>query len=474
MKLFRLLKGIKCRVLGSQLVDVEGLCFNDKQAQKNHLYFCIRGIKDDGADYVLSAVARGVVAVVSEKEFVGLKGVVQILVKDVRKTMSLIAKNFYENPAMKLKLVGVTGTNGKTTTTYMISGLLNDLGVKSAIIGTNGVVFEGKVVETGMTTPDPIELYKILRRLADLGVQVVCMEVSAHAIYLRKIDGLIFDIVIFSNLTEDHLDYFETMERYFDAKKKLFSKRYAEKALINIDDVYGKRLFESINLNKKSYSICREADYISKNLGIENFVQKMVFQNKILFIKFLGEFNIYNLLSAISCVMELGFSFKNIQNTLDKLEFVPGRFNLMVIKQKLFIIDYAHTPDGLENVLKLCKGLLTGGKLINVFGCGGDRETQKRPKMGEISSKYANFTIITSDNPRFESREKIANEIAQGVCGDSFKIILDRIEAIVFADSITKEGDVILIAGKGCEDYIDELGVKKRYSDFEQVQKLRK
>lgn len=474
MKLFKLLKGIKSRVLGRVNIEIKSLHFKDYEVEKGGLYFCINGTKEDGSSYAYSAVKNGAVVVVLEKELSGFAGVVQIIVKDVRKTMSLMARNFYGEPDRDLKLIGVTGTNGKTTTTHMISDLLKNLGYSSAVIGTNGVFFNDKIIETGMTTPDPIELYRILKTLSGQGVQYVCMEVSAHALQLKKIEGLIFEVVIFSNLTEDHLDFFDNMNSYFEAKKKLFSKKFAKTALINIDDEYGKILNEGIKLEKKTYSIYNNSDYPAKDLGVENFEQLFEFQGKVLKSKFLGEFNIYNLLSAIACVDMLNLKIRNIQKMIDDINFVSGRFNSIVIKEKLFIVDYAHTPDGLENVLRLCKSILKNGKLFCLFGCGGDRETQKRPKMAEISSKYANFTIITTDNPRFESRLSIAHDIESGMKNDNYKIILDRSEAIEFADKISNEGDIILIAGKGAENYIDEQGEKKYYRDFDELEKIRK
>ena len=474
MKLYKLLKNVKCRVLGSCLIEIETLCHNDKDVNVNSLFFCLSGTKDDGVNYVYSAVKNGAVAVVLEKEIKGLTKVTQILVKNARIVMSLISQNFYGNPAKNFKLIGVTGTNGKTTTTYMMSSLLNSLKYKTAIIGTNGVVFDGKIIETGMTTPDPIVLNRILKMLVDLGVLYVCMEVSAHSIYLRKLDGLVFDLIIFTNLTEDHLDFFKNMRCYFDAKKRIFQNKYARQALINVDDEFGLELFNCINMKKKAYSIYNKSDYKAKNLGIKNYFQNFMVDDNFVSSKFLGEFNIYNLLAAIAGVEMLNIKINNIQELVDMIECIPGRFNVLVIKQKLFIIDYAHTPDGLENVLKLCKSIVEDKKLICVFGCGGNRETQKRAKMGEISSKYADFTIITSDNPRFEKRENIAKDIENGVIGNQYKIILNRADAIKYADNIARNGDVVLIAGKGCENYIDELGVKTRYSDYEEVEKLRK
>ena len=209
-------------------------------------------------------------------------------------------------------------------------------------------------------------------------------------------------------------------------------------------------------------------------MGVENFEQVFEFQGKVLKSKFLGRFNIYNLLSAIACVDMLNLKMRNIQEVIDSIKFISGRFNTIVIKEKLFIVDYAHTPDGLENVLKLCKSILKNGKLFCLFGCGGNREMQKRPKMAEISSKYANFTIITTDNPRFEDRSKIAKDIESGMKNDNYKILLNRSEAIEFADKISNEGDIILIAGKGAENFIDEQGEKMYYSDFDELEKIRK
>lgn len=473
MKLFKLLKGVRCRVLGRMSIEIEGLYISDKGVLSGGLYFCLNGRSYNGEQFVLSAIEKGVVAIVAEKEFQGLHGITQILVKDARKAMSLIAANYYNNPAKDLKLIGVTGTNGKTTTTHMISDMLNGLGYSTAIIGTNGVLYKDKKIETGMTTPDPIELQKILYKLKKENIEYVCMEVSAHSTYYHKLEGLRFEIIIFSNLTEDHLDFFETMENYWNAKKMIFDKKYTKQALINIDDVYGQRIYDSINISKKTYAINSESDYKAIDFGMNNYIQKIKICNEIIESKFLGAFNIYNLTAAIACLKMLNIEYFNLQETVKMIKLVPGRFNTIVIKQKLYIVDYAHTPDGLYNVLKLCKNISNKNKLICVFGCGGDRETQKRSKMGEISSNIADFTIITTDNPRFENRLKIAQDIASGMTCERYKIILDRSDAIKYSDKISKEGDVILVAGKGAEDYIDEMGVKKFYSDYKVIESLK-
>lgn len=472
MKLYSLLKNVGHRMFGSSLIDIAGLYHNSKSVEKGGLFFCINGKNFSGEDYAKEAVNNGAIAIVAEKEIAGIHGITQVIVKDVRAVMSKVACNFYGNPADKLKIIGVTGTNGKTTTTHMIAGLLETYGKKCAIIGTNGVMFGDEKIETGMTTPDPIELQEIFSQLVKKKIQYVSMEVSAHSIYLNKLDGIKFELMIFTNLTEDHLDFFGNMENYYLAKAKIFTAFHTKYVLINIDDTYGKRLFESINLEKFTYAIDNLADYKASEIKLINFKQEFYFDNQKFNTSFLGKFNIYNLLSAIASVKILGFELSDLHNRISSLKPVDGRFITMVINKKLFIVDYAHTPDGLENVLKLCKSIVDGKKLICIFGCGGNRETQKRSKMGEISSFYADLTIISSDNPRFEDRMKIAKEIECGVLNDNYKIILDRAEAIKFADKISSDGDVILVAGKGSENYIDEQGKKTYYSDYDEIKKL--
>ena len=266
MRLVNLLKNIKCKVFGNNLINITGLYHNDKDVKKGGLFFCLKGSKFSGIDYVKSAKKNGAVAIVCDSVIDNCEDVVLILVEDVRKSMSLIAKNFYGEPDKNLKLIGVTGTNGKTSTTYMIAGMLNKLGYSTAIVGTNGVIFKDKIIKTEMTTPDPIILYKILKQISNEKIEYVCMEISAHSIYLKKIEGLLFEVVIFTNLTEDHLDYFKDMNLYFCAKKEVFSKNYTKRALINTDDYYGKILFDSINIDKKAYSIInKNVDYYAEN-----------------------------------------------------------------------------------------------------------------------------------------------------------------------------------------------------------------
>jgi len=475
MKLFSLLKNINCRVFGNCAIDISGLYHKDTEVKEGGLFFCLRGTKVDGTNFVCSAIKNGAVAIVCEQEIANIRNVTQIIVKNAREAMSLIACKFYGFPAEKLKLIAVTGTNGKTTITNMLASVLKKANKKVAIIGTNGVFFKGNKFETNMTTPDPIEFQKYLALMVKNKIEYVCIEVSAHALDLHKIDGMKFQIAIFSNLTEDHLDYFKTMDKYFLAKAKLFSKKYAKSAVLNLDDEYSKLLIESINLPYVTYSIKSEADYLGENINMQNNQQEFLLNGKHkILLNMLGKFNVSNALAAIATLSLLNISKDDITCGLAEIEEVPGRFNSYILNGIIAIIDYAHTPDGLKNILLAAKELAGDCKLFSVFGCGGNRDMQKRKIMGEISGEIADFSIITTDNPRFEIAQNIANDIAVGFKNENYLIELDRATAINRAVSMASIGDVVVIAGKGAENYIEENGVKIPYSDFAEIEKIRR
>ncbi len=474
MKLYSLLKNITCRVFGTTALDISGLYHNHTDVKENGLFFCLRGTRVDGKDFVLSAIKNGAVAIVTEQEIAGLSNTTQIIVKNARETMSLIACKFYGNPADKLKIIGVTGTNGKTTITNMIAFVLNNLNKKCAVVGTNGIYFGNSYYDVGMTTPDPIELQRYFSLMLKNKIEYVCMEVSAHAIDLNKVSGFQFEQVIFTNLTEDHLDYFKTMENYFLAKSKLFTRKHAKLAILNLDDEYGKRLENSITLSHFGYAINGNADIKATDIRLCGAGQKFKVGEDDVSLEFAGKFNVYNALASILSLEKLGFDKADILREFAKMPPVAGRFNSYLIDSKLIVIDYAHTPDGLENILKSCRELAQNTRLISVFGCGGNRDSQKREIMGNISSKLADFTFITSDNPRFEKRENIARDIEKGMINKNYKIVLDRSKAIEEAIKFSSAGDVIVIAGKGAENYIDENGVKIPYSDSAEIEKYRR
>ena len=474
MKLCMLIKNINCRIVGSSIVEIKGLYHKDTEVKEGGLFFCLRGTRVDGADFVKSAIKNGAVAIVTEQEIQNLTRVTQVIVKNARETMSLIACKFYGNPSEKLCMIGVTGTNGKTTTTNMMSFILEGLGRKTAIVGTNGIFIKGNKIDSGMTTPDPIDLQKHLALMVKNKVEYVCIEVSAHAAFLNKVDGMVFDIMVFTNLTEDHLDFFKTINNYFNAKAKLFTRKHTKYAILNVDDERVKRLVSSINLPFNTYAINTEADFQAKDILLTKCGQKFSVGNIPFEISMAGKFNISNALAAVASIYCLGFGLDDISKILKTMPAVEGRFNCFEIDEKLIIIDYAHTPDGLRNILSICKDMVKDKKVISVFGCGGNRETQKRSIMGEISSKIADFTIITTDNPRFENRNEIAKQVENGVIGHNYLIELDRSCAIRRAINIAEKGDIVVVAGKGSEPYIEENGIKIPYSDIVEIEKIRR
>ena len=474
MKLFSLIKNIKCRIVGSPVVEIKGLYHNDTAVKEGGLFFCLRGTKVDGVNFIKSAIKNGAVAVVVESEIQNLSGVCQVIVKDARETMSRLACRFFGNPASRLKIIGVTGTNGKTTITNMLQSALSHAGYSAAVVGTNGIYFKGFRYDTGMTTPDPIELQRYFAKMVKHKIEYVCMEVSAHAIDLKKLCGIEFVACVFTNLTEDHLDYFKSMDNYFAAKSKVFVRTYTNFAAICVDDDYGKELTKRINIPFKTYAINNDADVVAKNIEMVGVSQRFCVDGQCFKINMAGRFNVLNALSVVSVLSHLGMSLDTISKGLEVLSGVDGRFNSFEIDGKIVIVDYAHTPDGLKNVLQTCREIAGDKKVICVFGCGGNREKEKRPIMGQISSKLADFSIITTDNPRYEKREDIARDIEAGFNGDGYVVELDRAKAISCAIERADVGDVVLIAGKGAENYIEENGVKIPYCDLSEVKKYRR
>ena len=475
MKLFKIIKNYNRRVVGNLNIEISGLYHKDTEVKEGGLFFCLRGTKVDGTNYIKSAINNGAVAIVVENEIPNIHKITQIIVKNAREAMSFMAAAFYGNPAEKLKIIAVTGTNGKTTTSGVIANILNFAGRKTAIIGTNGIVFEGQKFDVGMTTPDPIELRFYLSKMVKKKCEFVSMEVSAHAIDLFKVEGIKFELVIWTNLSEDHLDYFKTMENYFEVKAKLFEQKRAKFALINIDDFYGKVLCDRINLPYATYSIKEKATYFANQIAKGEYNQEFCFNNQYnVKINLMGRFNVSNSLAAIAALLKVGIDIKTIISGFLNIKEIEGRFNYQVLFSKKIIIDYAHTPDGLENILMAAKEIADGKKVIALFGCGGNRESQKRAKMGEIASKIADFVIISSDNPRFEKKETIAKEIEKGMTNKNYLIELDRSKAIKKAIEMATAGDVVVIAGKGAEKYIEENGVKIPYSDYDEVEKIRR
>ena len=451
--------------------DVKSLSCSSTDNNQNGIYFCLNGTKVDGHNFADEAIKNGAKCLVVER-FLN-NDVCQVLVKNARKAMTEMSAKFYKINNSKMKFIGITGTNGKTTTSFLIKKYLSKMNKRVGLIGTQGIYFNHLLLPAKLTTPDPIELYRVLSEMEQSGIEYVVMEVSAHAVALNKIDGINYDVVALTNITQDHLDFFKNMNNYADAKQQLFSLKHAKKAIINIDDDYSYNIANNCEIDKETLSLNEDADMWLEDYETNLSGTKAIFKSngETLPIKtnLVGRYNIANTMMAISILHSLGFDYEQILNTVNTTRVeVPGRFNVLKIPADYsVVIDYAHTPDGIENVIKTARNL-TDGRIISVFGCGGDRDSSKRKTMGEISERYADFSIITSDNPRTENPNLIIKDITQNMT-KNYVPITNRKEAIIHALNIAKEGDVILILGKGAESYQEINGVRYPYSDYEVI-----
>ena len=474
MKLKDLLNNIEYKeIRGSTNIDIESLSQKTDEENKNGLFFCYKGVEFDGHNFFQVAENMGAKVLIVER-FLPTK-TTQVLVENTRKIIGKISNNFYKKPLSKLKIIGITGTNGKTTSSYVLKNILETANKSVGIIGTNGIYINDKFVPSVLTTPDPIKLYSVFNDMVLSGVEWVVMEVSAHSLDLLKVYGIIFECSLFTNLTHDHLDYFLNMEEYLKTKEKLFKKEYSKLSVINCDDNYGLNIFNNCDTKKVSYGIMRPSDSfainIKMNFGGSSYIVN--FKDEIIEVEqnLIGKFNVYNVLGCITVCKALGFSNDDIKKGIKNLKTVEGRFQQIVKKPFDVVIDFAHTPDGLENILKTAKSL-TKGKIWCVFGCGGNRDALKRSKMGLIATKYSNTVIVTSDNPRFEEPQKIISDITKEI-KDKSRIyeIVDRQQAIILALTMAMKNDVVLICGKGAEDYQEINGVKYPFQDKEVVLK---
>ena len=470
MKLKSLIKGLTIKKsnidFDEEVTDVKS---DSKQINENDIFIALKG-SIDGHDFCNEAIENGAKVVIIEKEI--NDNIPYIMVEDSRIAFALIAANYYKNCHKYLKIIGVIGTNGKTTTTHIINSILRENGYKTAIIGTLGFKMDIDR-KTDLTTPDPMELHKCFFEAYNCGIEYIIMEVSAHSIYYKKISGIKFDLTVFTNVSQDHLDFFGTMEIYTNTKLSFFNENHTKIAVINIDDENGKKILENNKHNYYlTYGIENPSDVFAIDIEtIDNktrFIVNAFDEIAEISMPFLGKFNVYNAMAAIAVARVFFVPLSTIAKAFSKMQEVKGRFN--ILKNDItVIIDYAHTPDGLENLLKAVKDI-EGNRTIIIFGCGGNRDKSKRPIMGEIAAKYSDFSIITSDNPRYENAMNIIDNIIEGF-GDNrnFVCIQDRKKAIDYGIRIAEKGDKIVIAGKGGEDYIDIKGEKLPYSDKEEA-----
>ena len=469
------LEGIKAK--GDINVEITGIEKNSKEVKEGYLFIAIKGFSTDGHQYVESAIENGATAVMLQEgcDLKSMKipeNVTVLVAKDTREALAICSCNFYGNPSAKFKLIGVTGTKGKTTTTFMIKEILQRAGKKVGLIGTIATyINDKKIKDSDRTTPESLELQQIFKQMVDEGVECVVMEVSSQSLKLHRVTGCKFDIVLFTNFSEDHISEKEhpDMKDYFNSKLKLFEM--CKTGIVNADDLYAAkipRLFPESNI--VTYGIDNYANVLAKDITITNayvdFKVKLTDRNERVKTGIPGRFSVYNSLAAICVAQKFGIDSETIKTALAEVR-VPGRSELVDNKMDLTImIDYAHSPESLENILKATKSY-TRGKVISVFGCGGDRDSGKRPIMGEISGKIADYTIITSDNPRTEDPQKIVDQIEEGIkkTKGKYEVVLDRVEAIEHAIKMATKKDIIILAGKGHEPYQEINGVKYPFDE---------
>ncbi len=479
-KLVKLLEEYKTK--NFEDVEVCGLSYNSLTTKQGDIFICIRGEAVDGHKYAKSAVEKGAVALFCEEELP--IDVPQIIVEDTKRTMANIASAFYNEPSKDINLIGVTGTNGKTTVTHLLQKILEENNEKCALIGTLGYKLSSndEYKDAKHTTPQPPELQRDLRLMADSSINNVVMEVSSHSLEQKRIGCCNFNGAVFTNLTQDHLDYHITMRNYFKAKAILFEGlEEGAFAVINADDEYAKDFIGVVPTNVKvlTYGVKKEADVkaVDIDFSVDGAKLTVEFNGRAekMNLHLNGMFSVYNALAAFATALAIGIDYKVIINSLEKTKSVAGRFEI-VSKKPLVIVDYAHTPDGLENVLKAARELTPAtSNLICLFGCGGDRDTTKRPKMGKIADELSDKVVISSDNPRSEDPQLIISDIMTGIKTVNTQRIFvepDRGEAIKFLKTISSEEDVIVIAGKGHEDYQILKNETIHFDDREEARKV--
>ncbi|MBQ4638210.1 MAG: UDP-N-acetylmuramoyl-L-alanyl-D-glutamate--2,6-diaminopimelate ligase [Clostridia bacterium] len=448
--------------------DVHDLCIDSRKVKAGDLYYCQKGTRFDGHDFAAAVAEKGAAALVVSR-FVDVD-IPQILVKDVRQALSLSAAAFFGHPAKGMRIIGVTGTKGKTTTTYLIKAVLDAAGVKTGLIGTMFTMIGDKQIPGSLTTPEAIDFQRTLRMMRDEGVDTLVMEISANAVTLKRVYGVSFDIGVFTNFSQDHLDFYGTMDNYFAAKKAFFEEGYVKKAVINVDDERAADIVSVLDEYIPFGVIAHDGAYAKDiNLVERGINYTMVYKNESmdLSLNLPGLFNVYNSMAAAICCLELGCSAQAVENGLEQVSAVPGRIELLKTDTPYrVILDYAHSPDSLVNILKAVRQF-TSGRLIVLFGCGGNRDTDKRPVMGRIAGEMADFSILTSDNPRGEEPMEIIAQIEEGIKTTEGKYIVieDRTEAIREGLKMAKSGDTLVLAGKGHETYQEVKGVKQPFDE---------
>lgn len=458
MQLIDLVKNMPIVEIRGELdINICSLHYDSRQMNPDSLFFCIEGLKTDGHNFAFDAAEKGAVAIVLNRDIELPDNVTKIFVKNTRHAMALFSSRFYNEPSTKMALFGVTGTNGKTSVTYLLKSIMEQAGIKTGLIGTIMSLIGEKRIYTDRTTPESLDLHGLLNDMYLDDVKNVVMEVSSHSLALGRVAGCRFKTGIFTNITRDHLDFHGTFDNYLNAKTLLFGM--CENSVINVDDECANKVQSAASGNIITYGIKNEAHIFANDIVVSSKgVSFRLFtptDNCDIFLKIPGIFSVYNALAAAGAAFSIGISIEHIKDGLENIDGVPGRFELLTTGTDYSVIlDYAHTPDGLENILKTAKNFASG-KIITLFGCGGDRDPGKRPVMGEIAGKYSDFCVVTSDNPRTEKPLTIIEGILPGIkltqC--PYIVVENRREAIRYALSVAKADDIIILAGKGHETY---------------------
>ena len=467
------------KVVGNTSVAIHNVEFDSRKVSLNDVFVAIKGTLSDGHYFIKNAVDQGALAIICEelpKQIIN--GVTYVQVADSHRALAIMAANYYDNPSQSLKLVGVTGTNGKTTVASLLYWLFKHLGCEVGLLSTVKIMVGDLERKTTHTTPDPLTINKYLRKMVDIGVEYCFMEVSSHGIHQKRTQALHFAGGIFTNLTQDHLDYHKDFAEYRDVKKSFFDHlpRTAF-ALVNVDDRNGVIMLQNTKASKYTYALKTFADFKVQVLESQFTGQLLRINNHEVWVRLIGRFNAYNLLAIYATGELLGMDSFEILQKMSVLENVEGRFQYFVSATEItVIVDYAHTPDALKNVLGSINSIRTGNEeLITVIGCGGDRDAKKRPEMGKIAAALSNSVVFTSDNPRTENPEKIIEQMEAGVSAEHYKktiSITNRKEAIKAACQKAKSGDIILIAGKGHETYQEISGKRFDFDDFKIANKI--
>lgn len=460
----------KVRIIGDQNTEISNICIDSRKVQPGDLFICTPGLRMDAHKFAPQAVESGAAALLVDHELD--LNVPQVVVEDVRAATSYVAAQFHGNPARKMRMIGITGTKGKTTTSFLIKAILEEAGKKVGLIGTVCSMIGEETVPAKLTTPDPVDTQAMLARMVDAGVEYVIMEVSAHALALKRLEGIVFDVGAFSNFSQDHLDFFDSMQSYFECKMRFFDPAMTRQIVYNADDDHVAEGVAGIQRNGLRIGIREGSDIYANDIEINecgsNFLMTWHKHFRIsVALKLAGIFNVYNALLAAGICIDLGVTPEEIRRGLEDVRAVPGRIELLETNTPYrVILDYAHSPDSLENILRAVRQT-TRGRMIALFGCGGNRDRAKRPLMGEIAGELADYCILTSDNPRSEDPMEILSAIEEGIRGTGceYVVIENRREAIRHALSIAAASDVVILAGKGHETYQEIKGVRYPFNE---------